>query len=268
MATNKEFFRRVVRLLLDPRRLSPAIKRRLWLRSLSKNILTELFSDDTEYETYKQELLNSGLLEELDKRLQEFNDVSGKTNRGDKFANGVMSTDEGFALYALTRKLKPEKIVETGVCNGYSSALILQALHQNQTGQLYSIDFPEVAGATYEAGVFWDGKGGAVIPPDKSSGWIIPERLLDKWELRQGKSQDLLPPLLDELKTIDIFIHDSEHSYECMMFEYMTAYPFIRQNGLLVSDDILWNKAFFDFAKKHHRKAGQISGSMGVIVKQ
>ncbi len=124
-----------------------------------------------------------------------------------------------------------------------------------------------MAGIIYAAGTLWDGKGGAVVPPDKSSGWIIPDHLRLRWGLRLGKSEDLLHPLLEEAGTVDYFINDSEHSYECRMSEYTVAYPYLRAGGLLISDDILWNSAFFEFAKSRDLRAGHIGGSMGIIVK-
>ena len=49
---------------------------------------------------------------------------------------------EATTLYALCRKLKPDVVVETGVASGVSSSYILCALHENEHGQLYSIDVP------------------------------------------------------------------------------------------------------------------------------
>jgi len=56
--------------------------------------------------------------------------------------------------------------VETGVCNGVSTAFLLLALERNGDGELYSIDLPEIAGEEYEQGTFWDGKGGALVADD------------------------------------------------------------------------------------------------------
>ena len=60
-------------------------------------------------------------------------------------------------LYALLRRLQPEVLVETGVCNGVSSAVILHALHANERGHLYSVDLPEFAGVLSTE--HWEGKG-------------------------------------------------------------------------------------------------------------
>ena len=64
----------------------------------------------------------------------------------------------------MLRKLRPALAVETGVCNGVSTAFLLLALVENGAGELWSVDLPEVAGEDYEPGTFWDGKGGAVVP--------------------------------------------------------------------------------------------------------
>jgi predicted O-methyltransferase YrrM len=157
-----------------------------------------------------------------------------------------MPTKTARKLYRLLRERRPSVCVETGVCNGTSSAIILQALERNGHGRLYSIDFPEFTDST---GEFWH-PGGAVIPQGKEPGWLVPENLRGRWELTLGRSQDELEPLLDRLGTIDFFLHDSEHSYECMTFEFSAVMPRLRDGGVLVSDDADWNSAFKDFAAK------------------
>lgn len=259
------FYDRIFRVLSNPSRIYPAIARRLRRLSLSKSLLYRILPHN-EYKQYHDELLALPLIPSMNRELQNFNDITGSTTDGE-YGSGVMSYEEGIALYALTRKLKPAIIVETGVCSGFSSALILQALHMNEHGHLYSVDFPELIGKEYEPDTFWEGKGNAVVPRGKASGWLIPEYLRHRWTLHLGKSQDVLPGLLQSLGSIDIFIHDSEHSYECMMFEYQRGFSALRSGGLLISDDIMWNTAFFDFAKQHSISAGHIAGSMGILVK-
>ena len=136
------------------------------------------------------------------------------------------------ALYITTRILKPEIVIETGVFEGHSSFSILSALEKNNKGFLYSIDLPS-----------------PFLPPEKQSGWIVPEHLRKRWDLRLGKSSDLLLGLLEDVKKVDIFLHDSEHSYENMYWEYKAAWGYIRKGGLLLSHDISQNAAFRDFAK-------------------
>jgi len=194
--------------------------------------------------------------------------VINKTYRKSNFDFGGMGRPESELLYAIIRHLKPLVVLETGVCNGVSSAIILQALHDNEKGELYSIDFPEIEGITYEDGLFWKGKGGAIVPRDKQPGWIVPDYLRNRWHLKLGKSQDVLPILLDRLESVDIFIHDSEHSYECMYFEYENVYSRLNSKGILISDDINWNDAFNDFSDSKGLEKYYLSEKVGVLFKK
>jgi predicted O-methyltransferase YrrM len=175
--------------------------------------------------------------------------------------------EEGIYLYSILRKLKPDVAVETGVCNGFSTAFILLALETNTNGFLYSLDMPEIADVKYEAGVFWDGKKGAVIPRDQQPGWAIPTHLKDRWNLTIGRSQDCLPNLLEKLKSIDFFIHDSEHSYECQYFECTESFKVLKEGGVLMVDDVEWNSSFYDFANEKNKEIIHIGSDLGFFVK-
>lgn len=176
---------------------------------------------------------------------EEFSELEGEV-RGVNISAGTVSIDSADMLYRIIRKEKPEAVVETGVCNGLSTYAILKALSDNSKGNLTSIDMPERL--TKDERGFWSGKGGAVIPPSKDSGWIIPESLRQKWTFVEGDSNFRLPEVLGS-REIDIFIHDSEHSYQTMMLEFCLAWKKLREGGLLISDDWDYNKAFVDFAK-------------------
>ena len=62
-----------------------------------------------------------------------------------------------------------------------------------------------------------------------------------------GEHRDVLPPLLQRLGEVDCFLHDSDHSYEHMAWEFSQAYPYVRAGGLLMSDDITSNRAWDEF---------------------
>ncbi len=160
--------------------------------------------------------------------------------------------------YAVVRLLKPDVVVETGVQGGISSAYILQALHENGRGMLYSIDLP-------------DAEILKVIPPEKrrglESGWLVPENLRTRWHLILGDAREKLPSLLQELGQIDIFIHDSEHSYHHMLWEYRIAWRYLRSGGILLSDDTNLNDAFYDFAKERRVKPVRLIGPLAGLRK-
>jgi len=149
---------------------------------------------------------------------------------------GSMSEEYGLILYMAVRLLRPEVVVETGVANGISSSFILKALSENCSGRLYSVDLH------YREGV--------AVPPGRKLGWVIPQELRDRWSLLLGESAKVLPRLLNDLGFVDIFLHDSRHLYKTMMKEYSIAWPHLREGGLLLSDDVIENDAFIDFADK------------------
>lgn len=237
--------------------------------SLIDKTLTQcFFSNEQELFGYKQEVYESSLLDELQERAEEFGKTtSGQTYRGFAYELADIGIEQGLYLYAIIRKLKPEISVETGVCNGFSTAFLLLALAKNQTGKLYSLDFPEVVGINYEDGAFWKGKRGAVVPEDKTPGWVIPESLKSRWQLTLGRSQETLPELLDQVEKIDFFLHDSEHSYECMWFEADEAYKVLREGGVIMFDDISGNQAFQNFAQEKNKQIAYIGQNLGFIIK-
>ena len=168
--------------------------------------------------------------------------------------NYSINSDSRKFLYHFCRASKPEKIVETGVAYGISSTYILKALEDNKFGILYSID-----------SVFRPWQKVEMI------GSIIPNELRNRWKLILGKSTEKLTSLLNELNGIDIFIHDSSHTYENMMFEFDIAFKKIHKNGIIISDDILSNDAFYNFTKKknleNHIIKVQENSGLGVIKK-
>lgn len=142
-----------------------------------------------------------------------------------------------FFLYVLCKMMKPSKVVETGVAYGLSSMYILQALYENKKGILYSID--------------------SVFRPWESEqliGSAIPSYLRGNWILILGSSSQKLKKLLMSIGPIDIFFHDSLHTFKNMIFEFETAWPFIIKNGFLISDDISNNNAFYEFYSKLNLK--------------
>ena len=221
----------------------------------------------SEQEAYEADLHASNLVATIDEQLQAFREkyAGAQNSRGKPIGPGANS-DLGKVYYQFVRKYRPQTIVETGVCNGVSTAFMLQALHDNGAGTLYSIDLPEFIGAT-EISEHWSQKGGAAVPADREPGWLVPQHLRDRWNLVLGKSTDRLRPLLEQLGSFDCFVHDSEHSYECMMFEYIVAWRFLRPGGLLASNDIQRNDAFVHFSMLMRREPYSLSENDAFIVK-
>jgi hypothetical protein len=104
--------------------------------------------------------------------------------------------------YALVRVVKPRLTVETGIYQGLGSLMLLRALERNAQegveGRLISIDH------------------------DPDSGWLVPERLRDRWTPVVG---DIEADLEDALagEQVDIFIHESDHNQALQRLEFATA---------------------------------------------
>jgi predicted O-methyltransferase YrrM len=214
---------------------------------------------------YEREVRASGLMDHLLEAGREHQTAVAQS--GDGFSLGAIGYAEGVYLYAALRQLRPRVAVETGVANGFSTAFSLLALQRNEEGLLHSIDLPREVGREYEPGTFYEGEGRAGIPPGSDPGWLIPAELKERWTLLRGRSQEELPPLLEELETIDSFMHDSEHSFECMWFEFNAAWPHLRLGGLLLSDDINSTAAFSRFAAEQAREPVRLARGMALLTK-
>jgi hypothetical protein len=128
----------------------------------------------------------------------------------------------------------PSNVVETGVARGLTSRVVLEALHRNGFGHLWSIDLPPALDRhqVNEIGI------------------AVPKRLMDRWTYIEGSSRRRLPALLSKLGKIDLFIHDSMHTEDNVSFEMKLAFGVLRPGGAMIVDDIDLNRAFYDFAQR------------------
>ena len=152
---------------------------------------------------------------------------------------------EGYVAnyYALIRELKPKGIIETSTASGSLTSWILSALHKNNQGRLISIDIPPQKGKLTMTTSF----------SIDDVGLLIPQAYRDRWEYHTGDAKELLPKLLVE-NDVDMFVHDSLHTRTHMLFEYNCARALMRPNTIIMSHDILWNKAFFAFTSSQNLK--------------
>jgi len=152
-------------------------------------------------------------------------------------------------IYCMTRAIEPEVFVETGVLHGMTSAFILDAMERNGHGVLHSIDLPSYAetGPANKDGYF------SVLPTGHQPGWMVDPALRPRWKLALGSSRQLLEGLLRQAGRLDMFCHDSDHTYENMWFELKQAWNHLADGGILICDNIDANAAFFDFCRFANR---------------
>jgi predicted O-methyltransferase YrrM len=181
------------------------------------------------------------------------------------YVPGWVNFDDALFLYWLVRQVKPRTIVQTGVCNGLSAAFMMLGLVKNgPEGRLHVIDLPPVfdprdAAWTVEGKVY-----GVVIPEGKTSGWLVPDAYRDRFEVWDGDAKELLPKMVDKVDSIDFFYHDSDHTYNHMMFEFQQVKRKLNKGGLVVGDDVSWNASVWDFADEFGVPSYNFKGTVGV----
>jgi hypothetical protein len=129
--------------------------------------------------------------------------------------------------------MKPKVVLETGVAYGVISAYILMALNRNRQGILHSVDLPPLYSEA-----------------DQFVGILIPDTLKSRWRLHRGISKRVLPSLLPTIVSqIDIFIHDSLHTYQNMHREFRLVASYLAPNWVVIADDVDQNLAFQEWVK-------------------
>ena len=135
--------------------------------------------------------------------------------------------------YLTCRILRPAAVLETGVAHGVTSAFILKALEANDAGCLHSIDLPPLGANA-----------------DEFVGILVPQDLRKRWHLHRGSSRRTLPGLLHDLGRVDVFVHDSLHTYGNMAWEFRTVAPYLGRPGVVLADDVENNAAFLEWVNQ------------------
>ena len=127
-------------------------------------------------------------------------------------------------LEKLIEHNRPKVVVETGIGNGVSTRTILEAFKKNGLSESYLFSIDSNPYTEYE---------------DLKSNSQFNFKLLDE--------KNNFRTILQEIPKIDLFYHDSDHSYLNQILEYHLAWQQLNTQGALLSDDINWSNAFLDF---------------------
>ena len=128
--------------------------------------------------------------------------------------------------YALVRAMQPEHMVETGTHLGLGSSVIAAALMRNGHGRLTTIDV------------------------DPRAGYLIGEPWSSVTDRRIGSSVDILA----ELGPVDMFLHDSLHTYEYETSEFTAVEPKLTAGAIVMSDNAHDSAALSDWAERTGRR--------------
>lgn len=132
-------------------------------------------------------------------------------------ATGMYDWIEAQILYLLLRHLQPTVVVEISPNFGYSTGVMLLALHANRHGTLWSFDledrFHHVASRTFDqAGI---------------------DRSRQRFVAGDVRRNQALPA------TIDVLFMDSDHSYDFARWYQSALIPRVRPGGLVHVHDVL-----------------------------
>lgn len=148
-------------------------------------------------------------------------------------------------LYILVRLFKPTTCLETGVFYGGNTCFILNALRRNNHGQLISVDLP--------ANDIKPNKRHRLVGDSEDIvdgldvGFLVHKSQKKRWCLIRGDSHKEIPKID---KSIDFYIHDSEHSFHFIQKEMSLVWGKLSDGAIIIADDLDWSNGFFSFCVK------------------
>ena len=126
--------------------------------------------------------------------------------------------------YALIRALRPSFVVETGTDKGLGSVVIQSALKRNVHGSLLTVD----------------------INPE--SGYLLGGKYGEGVEIVVA---DSIATLTGLDRQVDFFIHDSDHSRDHEVAEYLAIAPHLSADAVVLSDNSHVTDALALWAESH-----------------
>ncbi len=122
-------------------------------------------------------------------------------------------------LHWLVRLLRPETVLETGVASGASSRAILEGLHTNGAGHLFSSDLSHVI-------------------PSEHAGLCVDPEMRGRWTLLHEGDRKNIPRLLASAGSIDLVHYDSAKDPNEMRWVLSQTAPLLTSSAVVVLDDV------------------------------
>lgn len=151
----------------------------------------------------------------------------------------ISNSWRGPMLYSMVRRLKPRLILELGTGRGYGAFSMAKALVDGDIdGRLVTVDrtpvdrpieWPYVNSAqknvvaNFSLGDFWNKE--------------LPDDLNQRIEFRQGDTASVHKLLEDQRGNVDLIFIDSDHTYNGVKLDFLSAHSISAQNAVFVFDD-------------------------------
>lgn len=208
--------------LLTPAARKALRQRMLLFRQASLDRIARLTgSTEAEMKQYRRDLLESSVPEILLQR-----------GAGLPFTREL---PQGALLYLVVRGLRPERIVETGIRPGYSTAWLLAGLEANGTGELTSLG----PGPT-------SGRASGVT--DVTVGQFVAPSLRSRWTLVLGNTETRLDEIVRS-GAVDLFFYDNGPDSARARYEMRAAWPALSERGVLLVHHVDANPAWTEFCR-------------------
>lgn len=162
-----------------------------------------------------------------DKRILQIEDLgagsrvaSHKTRSVNELARNALKPPKyAQLLYRLVRHYQPQTVLELGTSLGLTTAYLAMA---NPAASVYTIEgSPAVAGIAREN---------------------FAKLGLHNIRQYQGNFDEVLPPLVSQLSSIDLAYVDGNHRYEPTVRYFRQLLPVLHNHSILVLDDIHWSQ--------------------------
>jgi predicted O-methyltransferase YrrM len=137
--------------------------------------------------------------------------------------------DAAHILYAITRTMKPQTIVEIGSARGRSSCIFALACLHNKSGHVYAID-PH---GTND----WSDIGTRGTTDNFQRERLADYALSDRCTVMVSTSQDAAK---DWVRPIDLLFIDGDHSYAAVSHDFHAFHPFLTPDALVLFHDSGW----------------------------
>ncbi|MGC8574313.1 MAG: class I SAM-dependent methyltransferase [Thermoplasmata archaeon] len=201
---------------------------------------------DDFWEFFRERDIKRQRIESLMRKSQDIVDYCKRMTGGGDYWQ--ISEDEIRVIYTLVKSVDPSIVVETGVGPGVSTTAILSALSKDSL--LISID-PDIP----------YGKG------DREIGFVIPDELKSNFKFVRGTSAEKMREVLENIGELDVFFHDSDHTYNNIMFELNSIWPRLSRDYIILVDNYDWTAAPMDFAREKNLTLYNPADDLAIISK-
>lgn len=192
---------------------------------------------------YEELLEDENFLNEINERIAKTRPIYQKgIFKHEKLDSIDWMSIQRIMLCVLVRLYKPSVCVETGVFYGGNTCFILNALRKNKHGKLISIDLPgNLIQSEKRHHLVGDSEN---VPRELDVGFIVHENQKKYWTLIRGDSHMELPKINEK---IDLFIHDSDHSFDFIKKELNIIWKKLNSDSVILADDLDWSNGFYSF---------------------